>query len=90
MQMYVIERTMPGVEQLSSTDLRKAAVRSCEVLGELAPNVQWIESYVCDGRIICRYLAEDEDGLRTHAERAGLPADRLIRVHRRIDPTFAG
>ncbi len=89
MRKYLIERRIPGVEQLDSCGLADAARRSNGVLAELAPRVQWQESYVADGATFCVYLAESEAVIREHAERSGFPATRIVEIHRTIDPTTA-
>jgi hypothetical protein len=89
MRRFVIEREIAGVEQLDSCGLADAARKSNAVLAELAPRVQWQESYVADGRTFCIYLAEDEDAIREHADRSGFPATRIVEVRRVFDATTA-
>ena len=89
MPKFVIERDMPGVGRLGPTDLRDASRKSCAVLRELGPAVQWIHSYVTDDRIYCVYLADDEAMIRAHAEQAGFPANRISQVRNVIEPATA-
>lgn len=89
MRKYMIEREIPGVDQLDSCGLADAARKSNGVLAELAPRVQWQESYVADGRTFCVYLAEDEAAVREHAEKSGFPANRIVEIRRVFDPTTA-
>jgi hypothetical protein len=84
---FLIEREIPGVEGLEGEELRAAARRSNEALAKLAPDVQWVESYVLDGRTMCVYLAEDEAAIREHARLSGFPATRIHEIRRTIDPT---
>lgn len=42
MPKYVIERLIPGAGKLSADELKAISVRSCEVLNELGPQIQWI------------------------------------------------
>jgi hypothetical protein len=53
---------------------------------QLGPDIQWVQSYVCDDKTFCVYLASDEAIIRKHAEMAGLPVTRIVRVGRIIDP----
>lgn len=46
MPQFVIERDMPGVGGLGSDDLKGASQKSCSVLRDLGPEVQWVHSYV--------------------------------------------
>jgi len=89
MRKFLIERRIPGVEQLDSCGLSEAARKSNGVLADLAPRVQWQESYVVDGGTVCVYLAEDEQAIRDHAAKSGFPANKITEVHRMIDPTTA-
>jgi len=87
MPKYVIERDMPNVGKLSATELQGASKKSCSVLNELGPQIQWVQSYVTGDKIYCVYIAPSEDLIRKHAEKAGFPANRISRVHAIIDPT---
>jgi hypothetical protein len=89
MRKFLIERRIPGVEQLDSCGLAEAARTSNAALADLAPRAQWIESYVVDGGTVCVYLAEDEQAIRDHAAKSGFPADKITEVRRTIDPTTA-
>lgn len=89
MPKFVIEREIPGAGKLSSQELKGISQKSCGVLRELGPNVQWIESYVTDDKVYCVYLAPSEDDVREHARRGGFPANRISAVRRMIDPTTA-
>jgi cell division inhibitor SulA len=86
MPQYVIEREVPNAGRMSEDELRAAAVTSLEVLGELGPRIRWLHSYVSDDKIYCVYLAPDEETIREHARRAGLPANRVSAVRRLLDP----
>ena len=89
MPQFVIEREMPGVGQLGSTELQGASQTSCTVLRELGPEIQWVHSYVTDNKIYCIYRAPDEQIIKEHAERAGFPANSVSQVRSMIDPTTA-
>jgi hypothetical protein len=86
MQQFVIEREVPGAGSLSESELRDLSVRSLEVLNELGPQIQWLHSYVTEDKVYCVYLAPDENIIREHARRVGIPADRVSAVRRLIDP----
>lgn len=89
MPKYVIERDIPGAGQLTAEQFRSISQKSCAVLSELGPAVQWVQSYVTGDRIYCVYIAENEELLREHARRGGFPANRISRVATMIDPTTA-
>jgi hypothetical protein len=83
----VIEREIPGVGALSEAEIRQVSLRSLGALNELGPQIQWLHSYVTEDKIYCVYLAPDEDIIREHARKVGIPADRVAAVRRLIDPT---
>lgn len=89
MPKYVIERDIPKVGQTPKGQLQAVAQKSCGVLRELGPQIQWVHSYVTDDRIYCIYNAPDEATVRRHAEMGGFPANRISRVYAIIDPTTA-
>ena len=89
MKMFVIEREIPDVNKLNAEQLRGAATKSNEALAQLAPDIQWQQSYVVDNKTFCIYLATDESFIHKHAELSGFPATKISEVHRIIDPTTA-
>jgi hypothetical protein len=84
---FVIEREIPGAGALSETQIRDISLRSLETLKEMGPQIQWLHSYVTEDKVYCVYLAPDENSIREHARRAGIPADRVAAVRRLIDAT---
>lgn len=89
MPRYLIEREIPNAGVLTPAELQAIAQKSCGVLHELGPSVQWVQSYVTEDRITCIYLAPDAESVREHARRGGFPADRVLEVSSIIDPTTA-
>ena len=87
MPKYVIERDIPGAGKLSAKELQGIAQKSCSVLREMGPQIQWIQSYVTDDKVYCVYIAPSEDMVRKHAQTGGFPANRISRIRAVIDPT---
>ena len=87
LRRFIIERDIPKVGTFDREQLRAAAAKSNEVLGQLAPDIQWVESHVADDKTFCVYLATDEGVIRKHAQLSGFPATRITEVRRMIDPT---
>ncbi len=87
MPKFVIERDIPGVGKLSPQQLQAISQKSCSVLQEMGPRIQWIHSYVTDEKIYCVYIAPDEETVRKHAQQGGFPANRISQVRSMIDPT---
>jgi hypothetical protein len=89
MPKFVIEREIPGAGKLSDAELREVSRRSVSVLKEMGPEIQWLHSYVTGDKVYCVYLAPDEETIKEHAKRTGIPANRISAVRRLIDPTTA-
>jgi hypothetical protein len=89
MPKYVIEREIPGAGKLSAAELKAISQKSCAVLSELGPQVQWVHSFVTPDKIYCEYIAPNEAAVRKHAEMGGFPANRISEVTSEIDPTTA-
>ena len=89
MPRYVIEREIPGAGRLSPQELRAISQKSCTVLDELGPQIQWQHSYVTGDKVYCVYIAPNEAMIREHAQRGGFPADRVSEVSAVVDPVSA-
>jgi hypothetical protein len=89
MNRYVIQRNLPGAGRLSPAELQAISEKSCEVLADMAPRAQWVQSFVTDDHIFCVYLADDEETIREHGRRGGFPVDAVHQVAAVIDPTTA-
>jgi hypothetical protein len=89
MPKYLIEREIPGAGKLSPKELQGISQKSCGVLKELGPAVQWVQSFVTGDKVYCVYIAPNEAAVRQHAERGGFPANRISKIETVIDPTTA-
>ena len=89
MPKFIIEREISGAGKLSPLDLKGVSQKSCSVLQNLGPQIQWVESYVTDDKIYCVYIAPNEEIIREHARQGGFPANRVSAVRSMIDPTTA-
>jgi hypothetical protein len=89
MPKFVIERELTGAGKLPRQELQAISQKSCGVLREMGPQIQWQQSFVTDDKIYCIYFAPDEDAVKTHARKGGFPANRISAVRAVIDPTTA-
>jgi cell division inhibitor SulA len=89
MPKYLIERDIPNAGALSPSELQASAKRSCSVLQQLGPSIQWIHSYVTEDKLTCIYIAPDAEIIREHARLGGFPADKVLEIAAVIDPTTA-
>lgn len=87
MPRFIIEREIPGAGKLSKDELHAISQKSCSVLQEMGPRIQWEHSYVAGDKIYCVYLAPNEEMIREHARKGGFPANRVTMVAQVIDPT---
>jgi hypothetical protein len=84
---YVIERDIPNAGSLTEHEIQAISQKSCSVVQNLGPQIQWVHSYVTDDKIYCVYIAPNEEMVREHAKQGGFPANRVSEVKRMIDPT---
>jgi hypothetical protein len=89
MPKYVIERELPGAGKLSADDLKAISQKSCGVIRNLGPAIQWVESFVTEDKIYCVYNAPNKEMIMEHAMQGGFPANRVEEVKNIISPTTA-
>jgi hypothetical protein len=90
MKKYMIEREIPKVGTFTGEQLKAASAKSNEVLHQLGPDIQWLESFVTADKTFCVYLAKDEAIIHRHAQLSGFPASKITEIGTNIDPTTAG
>lgn len=86
---YVIERDLPNAGNLSPQELQAISKKSCDILRNMGPEIQWVQSYVTQDKLYCVYIAPNEDMIRKHAQQGGFPANQISEVKTTIDPTSA-
>lgn len=89
MPKYLIERELPGTGSLSQATLQEISRKSCDVLREMGPSIQWVQSYLGKDAIYCVYIAPNEEAIREHGRRGGFPVTRVTELVGGIDPTTA-
>lgn len=89
MKTYLIERDIPGAGKLTPQQLRGISQKSCSVLKEMGPQIEWVQSYVTENKIVCVYKAESEALVREHAKKGGFPANKITEVSTGISPATA-
>jgi hypothetical protein len=89
MPRFLIEREIPDAAALPPADLKVISQRSCAVLRQLGPDIQWVQSFVTEDKITCIYIAPNAELIREHARLGGFPADRVLEVATIIDPMTA-
>jgi uncharacterized protein DUF4242 len=89
MKMYLIERDIPGAGKLTAEQLKEISQKSCSVLKDMGPEIEWIQSYVTGDKIFCVYKAESADLVREHAKKGGFPANVITEIFTTISPATA-
>ena len=89
MPKYIIEREVPGAENLSGADLQAIAQTSNEVLKEMGKPYHWVQSFVAGDKIYCIHIAPDAETVREHARLGGFPANNVAEIKAMFDPTTA-
>ncbi len=89
MPKFLIEREIPGADKLTTEELQAISQKSCSVLQQMGPQIQWVQSYVTGDKVYCVYIAPSEAMVREHARQGGFPANRVSEIKSVIDPTTA-
>ena len=89
MKTYLIERDIPGASKLDAAQLKGISQKSCSVLKEMGPQIQWVHSYVAGDKIYCIYKAQNEELLREHAKKGGFPINKVTEIASIISPETA-
>ena len=89
MPKFVVEREVPGAGKMTPQELQAISQKSCNVLRNMGPQIQWLHSYVTDDKIYCVYIAPNEEAIREHAKQGGFPANRISAIRDVMDPTTA-
>ncbi|QDF96986.1 hypothetical protein CJ010_10835 [Azoarcus sp. DD4] len=89
MPKYLIERHIPGAGRLSRDELAAISRKSCGILQNMGPQVQWLHSYVTTDKVYCVYIAPNEEAVREHARAGGFPANAISCIETMIDPVSA-
>ena len=90
MNTYLIERDIPNAGQFTAEDLKGISQKSCSVLTEMGPDIQWLQSYVTGNKIFCVYKAENEELIREHGTKGGFPVTQITEISSTISPATAG
>jgi hypothetical protein len=89
MKTYLIERDIPNAGSFTAADLKSISQKSCSVLKEMGPDIQWVQSYVTDDKIFCVYKAKNEELIREHGQKGGFPVTKITEISSTISPATA-
>lgn len=89
MKTFLIERDIPGAGDLTPEQLKGISQKSCSVLNQMGPSIEWVQSYVAGNKIYCVYRAESAELIKEHAQKGGFPANVITEVANIISPATA-
>ena len=89
MKRYLVERTVPGVENFSAEELQAISKTSVAVISVLGKPYHWIESFITRDKIYCIHEAESEEEIMEHAKCGNFPVDSIQEIQTTIGPETA-
>lgn len=89
MKTYLIERDIPNAGKMTAEELKGASQKSCNVIKDMGPDIQWLNSYVLDNKIYCVYKATSKEVIKEHAQKSGFPATQIMEIKTEIGPETA-
>lgn len=89
MKTYLIEREIPGAGALTPAELKAVSQKSCAVLKDMGPQIEWVHSYVTGDKIFCIYKAANEELIRQHGKSGGFPVTKITEINTVISPATA-
>lgn len=86
MPRYIIERNMKAESPEQLAEVGKISASVCDDM----EGVVWVRSYVseAEGKVYCEYEAPNPDAIYEHAQRVGIPVDKISEVAMEIDPSM--
>ena len=89
MKTFLIQRNVPNAGKLSAAQSKSIAIKSCEVLDQLGPDIQWQHSFVTADNLWCVYKAENEELIHEHARKGNFPCNAVHEIVTVISPSTA-
>jgi len=87
MKKFIIERDLPGAGKLTGKELQDISKTSCNTVNGLNKPYHWLETFVTENKLFCVHIAESEEVIREHSNKAGFPIKSIREVTNIIDPT---
>jgi hypothetical protein len=86
MKKFVVERNLPGAQNLTPEELQFISKAFCEAMDKLGRSYHWIQSFITGDKIYCIYIAENAEVIREHARLSKIPVHTISEVKTVIDP----
>jgi uncharacterized protein DUF4242 len=89
MKRFIIEREVPGASELTESQLAEISRTSNAAVASLGVPYTWVNTFVAGDKLYCVHEAMDEEAVREHARRGGLPANKVTVVANEFGPQTA-
>lgn len=89
MPQFIIERTIPGADTLTQTELADIAAKSNEVVEGLDAPYRWVTTYVAGDKLYCIHETDSADTVHEHGRCGGFPIDSVTPIANEFGPTTA-
>jgi hypothetical protein len=89
MKRFIIERDIPGADNLTAAELAEISKKANVAAASLGVPYRWVVSYVAGDKMYCVHEADDEDVVREHSRRCGLPVTTVALVVNELDARTA-
>jgi uncharacterized protein (DUF924 family) len=86
LRKFIIERDMPAIGSAKYLELKAEIDKANRAMKPLWPRIAWVESFICNNKSFCVYLADNWKTVQAHALLADLPITSINEVQRIVDP----
>ena len=78
LRKFIVERDIPKVGSKTRDEMNADVDRVNKALRALWPRISWVESFICNDKLYCVYLADSAATLQKHALLADVPLTSAI------------
>jgi hypothetical protein len=89
MPKFIVERNVPGAENLTGSELRDISKKSNAVVEGLDVPYVWHHTYAAGDKLYCVHEADSAETIRRHAKEGGFPADLVAEIKSTFGPETA-
>jgi uncharacterized protein (DUF924 family) len=85
LRKFIVEREIPKVASKSHKEMSAKVDSVNKAMRALWPRISWVESFMCNDKMYCVYLADSAATLHKHALLADVPLTSAREVRRIVD-----
>ncbi len=89
MPKFIVERNIPGADQLGPDELCDIAAKSNAVVDGLGVPYVWHHTYAAGDKLYCVHEAGSAEDIYRHAKAGGFPADLVSEIKNTFGPETA-